>query len=97
MNIVKQLLPLAVDIESVQADPDNSRMGHAIDDIAASLKLYGQRKPIVVNRKTGKIEAGNGTFAAAKSSGWKKIAVVFVEDDSATAAVVIINHVYRRG
>lgn len=85
--IAEQLRPLAVAIADLHEDPANARKGHAVDRIAASLKAYGQRKPIVVNRKQGgKVEAGNGTLAAAKSLGWTHIAAVFVDDDPATAA-----------
>ncbi|MGV1049162.1 MAG: ParB N-terminal domain-containing protein, partial [Solirubrobacterales bacterium] len=78
---------LIVPIADLHEDPSNARKGHAIDRIAASLKQYGQRKPIVVNRLQGnKVEAGNGTLAAAKSLGWAEIAAVFVEDDAKTAA-----------
>jgi ParB-like nuclease domain. len=52
--------------------------------IKKSLEIYGQRKPIVVNKNRGFIEAGNGLFAAAKALGWKEIAVVFVNDDKDT-------------
>jgi hypothetical protein len=37
-------------------------------------------------RRAAKVEAGNGTLAAAKSLGWTHIAAVFVDDDAATAA-----------
>lgn len=85
--ITESLRPLAVPIESLHEDPANARVGHDVARIAASLKAYGQRKPIVVNRlQDGKIEAGNGTYRAAKSLGWSHVAVVFVEDDPATAA-----------
>lgn len=85
-NIVESLRPLAVPIDTVHLDPANARTGHALDRIAASLQQYGQRKPIVVNRnESNKIEAGNGTWQAAKSLGWSHIAVVFVEDDPQTA------------
>ena len=86
-NIIDQLKPLAVPIDSIHQDPANARTGHAIDRIAASLQQYGQRKPIVVNAvENGKIEAGNGTWQAAKHLGWKEIAAVMVEDDPMTAA-----------
>lgn len=85
--ISESLRPLAVPIDSLHEDPANARVGHDVARIAASLKAYGQRKPIVVNRlQDGKIEAGNGTYRAAKSLGWSHLAVVFVEDDPATAA-----------
>ena len=85
--IAEPLRSLAVPIAELHEDPSNARKGHAVERIAASLKQYGQRKPIVVNRaQGGKVEAGNGTLAAAKSLGWTHIAAVFVDDDAATAA-----------
>ncbi|MBI5951888.1 MAG: DNA modification methylase [Chloroflexi bacterium] len=85
--IAEGLRGLAVPLDDLHVDPANARTGHALDRIAASLKAYGQRKPIVVNRlQDGKIEAGNGTYRAAQSLGWSHIAVVYVEDDPATAA-----------
>lgn len=85
--IAESLRPLAVPIDSLHEDPANARVGHDVARIAASLQQYGQRKPIVANRlQSGKIEAGNGTFRAAKQLGWSHVAVVFVDDDAATAA-----------
>lgn len=85
--IAEGLRVLAVPIDELHIDPANARTNHALDRIATSLKLYGQRKPIIANRlQNGKIEAGNGTWLAAKKLGWSHIAVVFVDDDPATAA-----------
>jgi DNA modification methylase len=85
--ITEGLRGLAVPIDSLHEDAANARVGHDVARIAASLKAYGQRKPIVANRlQDGKVEAGNGTYRAAKSLGWSHIAVVFVDDDPATAA-----------
>lgn len=84
-NIISDLLPLKTSISDCKLDPKNAREGHDIKSIAESLNKYGQRKPIVVNKKTGNIEAGNGTFKAAIDAGWSHIAAVFVEDDDETA------------
>jgi DNA modification methylase len=85
--IAESLRPLAVPMDSLHEDPANARVGHDVARIAASLKAYGQRKPIVANRlQDGKIEAGNGTYRAARQLGWTHLAVVFVDDDPATAA-----------
>ncbi len=85
--IAEGLRGLAIPIDQVHVDPANARMGHSLDRIATSLKAYGQRKPIIANKlQDGKIEAGNGTWLAAKQLNWEYIAVVFVEDDPATAA-----------
>lgn len=85
--IVEGLRTLAVPIDQLHEDPANARVGHDVNRIAGSLRQYGQRKPIVVNRlQNGKIEAGNGTYRAAIALGWSHIAVVYVDDDPATAA-----------
>ena len=85
-NIIEALRPLATAIEEMHQDPANARTGHDVERIAASLAQYGQRKPIVVNRsEENKIEAGNGTWQAARSLGWTHVAAVHVEDDPMTA------------
>lgn len=84
--IEESLWPLVIEIDECHLDPANARTGHALDQIASSLAAYKQRKPIVVNRSEGmKIEAGNGTYQAARVLGWTHIAAVIVEDDAATA------------
>lgn len=84
-KIIKDLLPLAVPIDSID-EHDNNPMDHPdpnLQAIAKSLDTYGQRRPIVVNKTTNKIEAGNGTRRAAKEIlGWTEIAAVYVEDDA---------------
>lgn len=87
-KIVESLQPLAVTINDLIVDPANA-MSHSqenLDAIRGSLRVYGQRKPIVVNRRNNVVEAGNGTLTAARSLGWQRIAVVFVDDDPAVAA-----------
>ncbi len=84
-NIAESLKPLAVPIDSIYCDPANARTGHDLDGIAASLKRYGQRTPVVAN-KDGVILKGNGTYTAAKTRlKWKEIAAVLVNDDATTA------------
>ncbi len=68
--IAEGLRGLAVPMAALHEDPANARKGHAVERIAASLKAYGQRKPVVANRRQdGKIEAGNGTYRAALKLG----------------------------
>ena len=88
-NIIPSLQALAVPITSLVEDPENP-MTHPMENlqaIAASLRLYGQRKPVVVNKRTGFVEAGNGTLVAARDLlSWSELAAVFVDDDAAVAA-----------
>ena len=82
--IADDLIPLATPIENLKSWEKNPRKGN-VDAVARSLARFGQRKPIIVNRGTGEVIAGNHTFAAAKQLGWKQIAVVWVDDDEQTA------------
>ena len=86
-HITEQLRPLAIPLADLVLDPKNARKHNDqnLQAIVSSLKAFGQVKPIVVNRTTKIIEAGNGAFLAAKQLGWTHIAAVFVEHD-ATAA-----------
>jgi ParB-like chromosome segregation protein Spo0J len=86
-HITPDLRDRAALMAELQLDPANAKKHPqtSIDSIAASLKRYGQRKPIVVHATTGVIEAGNGTFLAARQLGWLHIAVVRVDDDTAAA------------
>jgi len=81
--IVSGLEPLAADIGALQLLPGNPRRGD-VAAVARSLDTFGQRKPIVALRD-GTVIAGNHTLQAAQSLGWEKIAVVWVDDDDATA------------
>lgn len=75
-KIAKDLLALAVDIDSLTVDPKNAR-DHGQESINAlrhSLSEYGQQKVIVFDPKTRVVTAGNGTLLAARALGWRKIA-----------------------
>ncbi len=87
-HIAEQLRPLAVPCSELILDPANARRHPEpnLEALKGSLRVYGQRKPVVVNRRTGTIEAGNGTLQAALALGWSHLAVVYVDDDPMTAA-----------
>lgn len=65
-----------VPIESLHQDPANVRThdDRNIEAIAASLKRFGQQRPLVVGAD-GLIVAGNGTLEAAKRLGWAEVQV----------------------
>jgi hypothetical protein len=65
-----------VPIAELTPDPDNARVhgDRNMRAITASLKKFGQMKPIVVREQDLVVAAGNGTLAAAVSLGWSKIA-----------------------
>lgn len=69
-------------IKDLTPDPQNARQhdDKNLKAIQASLKQFGQRKPIVIT-EAGVIVAGNGTVEAAKRLGWTEIAAVEVPGD----------------
>jgi len=66
-----------VALGSISPDPANTRKHSRrnLDAIKASLRRFGQQKPIVVDAK-GVVLAGNGTLAAATELGWEKIQII---------------------
>lgn len=75
-------------IADLSLDPANVRKHSPknIDAIKASLRRFGQQKPIVVDAK-GVVLAGNGTLTAARDLGWSEIQIVrtTLEGTQATA------------
>jgi len=89
----RQIEFATIDIGTIEPHPKNVRQGD-IGAISESLKAHGQYKPIVVDRRTNQILAGNHTWRAAKSLGWSQIAVGFIEtkdDDDATRILLADN------
>jgi len=79
----------SVAISSLETYPINPRRGD-IEAIAESLKAHGQYRPIVVQKGTNFILAGNHTYKAAKKLGWRKIKVTFIEADEKTARKIVL-------
>lgn len=82
------LNPVLLRIDELHPDPTNARKHSErnVQAIAASLKMFGQRRPIVVQEDGMIVRAGNGLVMAAKMLGWKEIVALVVDDDNATAA-----------
>lgn len=87
--IIESLKHIAVDVDQLKNWEKNPRVG-SIEAVARSLEKFGQRKPIVVNKRTNEVIAGNHTIMAAKSLGWTEVAAVWVDDDEATAQAYAI-------
>ncbi len=64
-------------VADLSADPANARRHgeRNLEQIKASLRRFGQQKPIVVDA-ANVVRAGNGTLAAARALGWATIAAV---------------------
>lgn len=65
-----------INVAELSLDPSNVRKHDRknLDAIKASLRKFGQQKPIVVDAK-GIVLAGNGTLTAAKELGWTEIEI----------------------
>lgn len=73
-----------VHIGELMLDPKNARKGN-VKEIMASLREFGQHRPIVARRENGQIIIGNHMYKAAKALGWEYVQCVFVDDDEETA------------
>jgi hypothetical protein len=97
-NIAPDLDNLRVSIDSLTPYRRNPRR-HALDAYVESLTTNGQYRPIVVNRRTSEVLAGNGLLAAALRLGWTEVAVTFVdvEEDEAARIVLADNRIAELG
>jgi len=87
--IREELSYLTVPIDVVLNHPRHVRQGD-VGAITESLRDNGQYRPIVVQRSTGYVLAGNHTLKAARALGWKKIAVTYVECDDDRALRILL-------
>jgi DNA modification methylase len=78
-----------VPISKLKPYPGNPRRGN-VTAIKDSLKVVGQYRPIVVNRSTMEVLAGNHTLIAAKALGWSEIAVTYVDADPERAKRIVL-------
>jgi DNA modification methylase len=88
-TIAPALEALHVPIASVEPHPRDARIGD-VEAVAASLRRFGQQKPVVVQKSTGFVVAGNHVLLAARSLGWSEIAANVVELDDATATAFML-------
>ena len=87
--IADTLAELKVPIGSVRAYGRNPHRGDVVA-IKRSLEVNGQYRPIVVNRRTSEVLAGNHTWLAVRELGWAEIAATFVDVDDEQAARIVL-------
>jgi hypothetical protein len=78
-----------INIDLLQPHPRNVRQGD-IGAISQSLQLHGQYRPITYQKSTGRILAGNHTWKAAKSLGWKEIVATSIVCDDEQALRILL-------
>ena len=81
-----------VKVGDLKVHPKNARQSD-VGAIVQSLEAHGQYKPIVVQKSTMNVLAGNHTLMAARTLGWKEIAanVIDVDDDQALRILLVDN------
>lgn len=87
-----------VEEERLKLHPQNARKGD-VDTIAQSLERFGQVKPLIVQRSTGFVVAGNHTLLAIRKLGWPKATVLVkdMDDEEALAYLVADNRASDKG
>ena len=82
-------------LSQIQQHPQNIRIHtkRNLDVIKKSLSQWGQYKPILVQKSTMYILAGNGTYQAAQALGWDEMDcnIIDVNDDQAKAILIADN------
>lgn len=86
--------PTDLAVEYVAADtllthPDNPRRGN-VDTIGESLAENGQYKPLVVQRGSNHVLAGNHTLLALRAQGVDRVAVVYLDVDDTRARKILL-------
>ncbi len=78
-----------VPVEQLLPYPGNARRGD-VEVIRESLRRNGVYKPVVVQRSTGYVLAGNHTVQAAAEEGWATLPAVHVDCDDDTARRIVL-------
>ena len=87
-----EISELAHPIGELRPYQGNPRQGD-IGAISESLRVNGQYRPVVANKRTGEVLAGNHTWKAAQALGWAELAVTWVDvDDTAAARIVAVDN-----
>lgn len=78
-----------VPITAVGQHPENPNNGE-VDAIAASIEVNGYYSPVVVQRSTGRILAGNHRYVALLDLGANEIPVIYVDVDDEAALRILL-------
>lgn len=76
-------------VETLKEYPNNARRGN-VEALVESLKVNGQYRPIVVQKSTKYVLAGNHLLRAARQIGWDEINAVEIDCDDAQALKIVL-------
>ena len=96
--IAEALRQYAVPIDVPQLHPQNTRIGD-VENIRASLRRFGQVRPILVQKSTGFVVAGNHTLKGMREEAEPEVAVLAVDlsDEEALAYLIADNRLGQLG
>ena len=80
---------IKVAVDTLKEFEGNPRKGN-VKELVESLKHNGQYKPIVVQKSTKQILAGNHLWKAAKELGWTEIDIVEIDVDDNQAKKIVV-------
>ena len=83
-----ELEALAVPVGKLENHPENYNIGD-VELIAESLRVNKMYKPLIYQRSTGHVLAGNHTLKAARKLGWETVAAIGIEPDADTARKIL--------
>lgn len=89
MNQVTGLKIERVAVNELHLHPHNARQGD-VGAICQSLEAHGQYRPLVVQKSTNIVLAGNHTLQAAAALGWKQVDVTFIDVDDEQALRILL-------
>ena len=89
MKKVSNLKIMRVPVSDLNLHPHNARQGD-VGAICQSLEAHGQYKPLVVQKSSNTVLAGNHTLQAASALGWKEVDVTFVDVDDEQALRILL-------
>lgn len=91
-HILEPLRPFAVAIEDLTPDPQNARLHDRrnVDAVKESLRRFGFRQLIVVQREGMVVRAGNCRLAASQELGWTHVPALVVDENDVEAALYAV-------
>lgn len=81
-----------VAVDSLREHPENYRHGD-VGAISESLGVHGQYKPVLVQKSTNRVIAGNHTLKSARATGMTEIEarIIDVDDEEALRILIVDN------
>lgn len=81
-----------INVKDLKEYPNNARRGN-VTLLMESLKVNGQYRPVVVQKSTNYVLAGNHLLRAATQLGWEEIDTVVIDcDDQAALKIVLVDN-----